>query len=330
MIALLSSLNTIYSLTALVEIELFIFSHHFLILRSTLNWPLTDILIYCIHGSLSRNSINAIHTSYYSILLCLFIINIFILSWILLWYDYYSFLPYIFIIINYFISLCYLLLAVFMIIWLLILNRLNDFWIESFIALTIIEQITIIIGIKLMLISELMLFIACFWCLINFRLMSNAFSLFFVFPLLSSYAISIPFTNLLLLLFSSYPLNGSQIAIKSGDLAINITLLNSTLSFGLLSIVLQIKEFLYSLFSLSDCLIGSIHYFSTGLHGFHVILGSFSFFVVLFNLIFTLHCFFIEYSFALFLSSFYWHFVDFIWFLVFLLFLFFIIWIICF
>jgi cytochrome c oxidase subunit 3 len=156
-----------------------------------------------------------------------------------------------------------------------------------------------------MLISELMLFLVCFWGLLNFRLISNAFTLFYLFPLLSSYAFSIPFSNLVILLFSSYPLNGSQIALKSGDLEINIILLNTSLSFGILSIVLQIKEFLYSFFSLSDCLIGSLFYFTTGLHGFHVVLGSFSFFVVILKLVFTLHCFLIEFSFGLFLSSFY-------------------------
>ena len=97
------------------------------------------------------------------------------------------------------------------------------------------------------------------------------------------------FSNLIILLFSSYPLNGSQIALKSGDLATNIILLKTALSFGILFIVLQIKEFLYSFFSLSDCLIGSIFYFTTGLHCFHVLLGTFSFFVVIFNLIFTFY-----------------------------------------
>ena len=42
-----------------------------------------------------------------------------------------------------------------------------------------------------------------------------------------------------------------------------------------LSIILQCKEFLYSYFSLTDRLIGSIHYFTTGLYGFHVLLGVF-------------------------------------------------------
>lgn len=97
----------------------------------------------------------------------------------------------------------------------------------KFIYFTFLEQINIIIGIKLLIISELMLFITCFWYLINFRIIIN-YTLF-IYPLFSSYAFSIPFSNLLILVLSSYPLNGSQIAIKNGDLLINIILLFITI-----------------------------------------------------------------------------------------------------
>lgn len=244
-----------------------------------------------------RNSIYCIHTSYYSILLSLFLINLFIIIYNLINY-YYFFNISLFILISNSI-------------WLIIYNWINDIFIEGFIYFTFLEQINIIIGIKLMIISELMLFITCFWCLINFRIIFS--SILFIFPLFSSYAFSIPFSNLLLLVLSSYPLNGSQIAIKNGDLLINIYLLFITLLFGLFFILLQLKEFLYSYFSLSDCYIGSIFYFTTGLHGFHVILGSYSLFIILYLLLITFNFFFIEYSLCLFLTSFYWHFVDFIW-----------------
>ena len=88
-----------------------------------------------------------------------------------------------------------------------------------------------------MLISELMLFISCFWCVINIRLMSGPLSLFFIIPFISCNAFSIPFTNLIILLYSSYPLNGSQLALKSGDLLINITLLKTCISFAVLFII---------------------------------------------------------------------------------------------
>ena len=135
---------------------------------------------------------------------------------------------------------------------------------------------------KLMLISELLLFISCFWCVINIRFMCSPLSLFSIIPFISSNAFSIPFSNLIILLYSSYPLNGSQLALKTGDLLINITLLKTCISFAVLFLILQLKEFLYSFFSLSDCIIGSISYFTTGLHGIHVLFGSFSLFILLY------------------------------------------------
>ena len=189
---------------------------------------------------------------------------------------------------------------------------------ESIILLTTIEHYLIIIAIKLMLISELMLFISCFWCVINIRFMSSPLSLFCIIPFISCNAFSIPFSNLIILLYSSYPLNGSQLALKTGDLLINITLLKTSISFAVLFIILQLKEFLYSFFSLSDCIIGSISYFTTGLHGIHVLFGSFSLFIISYNTLYTINLYYIEFTSSLYLTSFYWHFVDLIWFLVFL------------
>ena len=168
-----------------------------------------------------------------------------------------------------------------------------------------------------------MLFLSCFWCYINFRLITSLLLLFY-FPLLSCYSFSIPFSNLLILLFSSLPVQCSQIFIKIGFLSYSIEGLGQSLSAGLYFIILQCKEFLYSFFNLTDCLIGSIYYFTTGLHGFHVLIGSFLFFINLFLICYLLIIpfIFMEFSFSLFLSSYYWHFVDFIWFLVFLLFIF--------
>ena len=129
-----------------------------------------------------------------------------------------------------------------------------------------------------------MLFFSCFWCYINFRLIGSIFVLFY-FPLLSCYSFSIPFSNLLILLFSSLPIQCSQIFTKIGFLSYSIEALGQSVSAAFYFIILQCKEFLYSYFSLTDCLIGSIHYFTTGLHGFHVLLGSFLFYIYLNNII---------------------------------------------
>ena len=196
---------------------------------------------------------------------------------------------------------------------------MNDLYIEFFLTLTLTEQFSLIYGIKWLIVSEWMLFFACFWCLINYRVISD--DLFFSFPLFYSSCFAIPFSNLLILLFSSLSIQAAQIFIKIGFLINTIESFAESLCCGFLFIILQWKEFLYSYFSLSDCMIGSIFYFTTGLHGFHVVFGSFGFFLCFSSiLIDTSLTFFIEFSLSLFLCSYYWHFVDWIWFVVFFLF----------
>jgi len=107
------------------------------------------------------------------------------------------------------------------------------------------------------------------------------------------------------LLFSSLPLQSAQILAKIGFLNNTIESLAQSLAAGVLFIVLQLKEFLFSYFSLSDCLVGSVFYFTTGLHGFHVLVGTFLFFLLLSLLLAGHPVFFMEYSFSLFLSSYY-------------------------
>nr|YP_010729739.1 Cox3 [Calcarina hispida]WEF49979.1 Cox3 [Calcarina hispida] len=275
------------------------------------------IITYSLLTSLSYNLIYGIHSSYYSILISLSIENLFIICWLHFWYYYTELLPYLYFSL-YIISYSILTILFLLLLWLSIILWLVDLLIESFIALSIIEQLSLIVGIKSLLLSELMLFFACFWCYINFRFIGSILFIFY-YPLLSCYSFSIPFTNPLILLFSSLPIQSSQLFIKIGFLNYSIEGLGQSLSAGFYSIILQCKEFLYSYFSLSDCLIGSIHYLTTGLHGFHVLLGSFLFFIILFYIMFsiTYPFYFMEFSFPLFLSSYYWHFVDFIWFLVF-------------
>ncbi len=91
--------------------------------------------------------------------------------------------------------------------------------------------------------------------------------------MISCYSFSIPVAILLILLFSSLPIHSSQIFIRIGFLNYSIEGLGHFPTARFYSIILHCKEFIYSYFSLTDCLIGPIRYFSTGLHGFHVLLG---------------------------------------------------------
>ena len=140
--------------------------------------------------------------------------------------------------ISYYISYSISFILLLLLLWLSIIIRLVDFLIEPFIALTIIEQLALIVGIKLLLLSELMLSFACFWCYINFRIIGCILLLFY-FPLLSSYSFPIPFTNPLIPLFSSLPIQCSQIFIKIGFLNNSIEGLGQPPSAGFYSIILQ-------------------------------------------------------------------------------------------
>jgi len=131
-----------------------------------------------------------------------------------------------------------------------------------------------------------MLFFACFWCMIDFRSISNAYCLFFCFPLLSSYSFAIPYSNVILLPFSSLPIQSASIFYKIGLFNFCIEQPSQTISCGIVSLVLQIKEFLYSYLCMSDSMIGSIFYFTTGLHGAHVFSGLLSFFFLLMSCVF--------------------------------------------
>ena len=154
-----------------------------------------SINFYCLLLPLSTNLIYSIHCSYYSILIALSLLNLFIISRLHFWYYYLNVLPYIYFM-FYIISISIVFILLLLFLWLLINIWLVDLLIESFIALTIIEQSALIASIKLLLLSELMLFFACFWCYINFRLIGSIILLFY-FPLLSCYSFSIPFSTYL-------------------------------------------------------------------------------------------------------------------------------------
>ena len=50
---------------------------------------------------------------------------------------------------------------------------------------------------------------------------------------------------------------------------------------------------------MTDCLIGSIHYFTTGLHGFHVLVGSFLSYIILLSALFYPLYFYIPFYFII-------------------------------
>ena len=188
-----------------------------------------------------------------------------------------------------------------------------DLWIESYLALLWIEFISLIYGIKWLIVSELFLFLSCFSSLINFWL---SVLCFFYFLLFSSLCFSIPFSELIILVWSSLNLNSVFIFIRIGFGSSVCRSIIKVSGFGFSFIFLQSFEFYYLLVSVSDYFLDCIFYFTTSLHGFHVIVGFLGLFIYvgIFNLLL------IDCNLGFFLLSLYWHFVDFIWLIVFLLF----------
>lgn len=130
-----------------------------------------------------------------------------------------------------------------------------------------------------------MLFLASFRTSINFRIYTPAFPIRSAYPQFSSYTYTIPFSNLIISLFPSLPIQASQVYVRIGFLPLTLESLGQSVRRGLMLVTPQSKEFPYPFYTPTDSIIGSIFYFTTGLHGLHVIFGSLGWFIILFWLI---------------------------------------------
>ena len=188
-----------------------------------------------------------------------------------------------------------------------------DLWIESFFSFLWVEFISLIYGIKWLIVSELFLFFSCFWSFINFRVF--VFGIYYL--LFSSVCFSIPFGELIILVWSSLSLNAGFIFIRIGFASSVCSKIIKVSGFGYSFLFLQSFEFYYSLYSVCDYFLDCIFYLTTTLHGFHVVVGFLGLLIFVFSFTFLL---LIDCNLGFFLLSLYWHFVDFIWLIVFLLF----------
>ena len=172
---------------------------------------------------------------------------------------------------------------------------------ESIIGLTFIESFIIINGIKLFILSEFILFLTIFLIYFNFRFNYNYYSLLLIYPLLSDYSFTIPISNLFILIYSSIPIQSIIIFIKIGLIISIFEGFGQCINCGLLFIILQIKEFYYSYFSLSDCIIGCIFYLTCGLHGIHIIFGCLLFLCFLLIISFPFYSYYIVINYSIYL-----------------------------
>jgi len=165
----------------------------------------------------------------------------------------------------------------------------------------------------LFIVSEVRLFFAFFWAYFHVSL-NPAPSLGAVWPPIGIEARSpwaIPLLNTALLLTSGAALTWSHAALLGGFRLEAITGLIVTLILATVFTALQVFEYLNASFSISDSVFGSTFYRLTGLHGFHVIIGTLFLGVALYRLVrghYTISNH-IGYE----AGAWYWHFVDVVW-----------------
>ena len=188
---------------------------------------------------------------------------------------------------------------------------LSELFYESFIFESIIIFYSFIMSFKYLIISELMVFIGCFWSMLNSKLTSW---IYYYLILFSNICYSIPFTELIILVYSSLSNNASFIFIfisfYYGYFQSIYSILLSAFSF----LYIWLMELMYSLYCIYDDYFDCIFYFTISIHGLHVLFGFLGFMVW-----WSVECLddgvgvSMDGCVGYYLLTYYWHFVDIVW-----------------
>jgi len=181
---------------------------------------------------------------------------------------------------------------------------------------TLRVQLALKYGMLLFLVSEAMLFFPFFWAFFHGSL-SPAVALGAIWPpvginhLETLDPFMLPLVNTLVLLCSGVAVVGAHRAILYGHKTIVFNMLYLAISFGIFFSWLQFLEYGLTKFTINDGLYGSVFFMLTGLHGFHVIVGTslllISYWRIAVNNFSTTHHIGFE------TAAWYWHFVDVVW-----------------
>jgi len=178
-----------------------------------------------------------------------------------------------------------------------------------------------IMGFKLFLFTETMLFVSFFWAHLYSALYPSVFIGLSWPPVgladLLLDPFDIPLTNTVILVYSGFTVTLSHLYLRRGSIYMSAIAMTVTILFGLAFLYIQYSEYTHAEFDISDGIYGSTFYMLTGFHGGHVIIGVTALIITLIRLI-ELH--FSSYSHTGFkLALIYWHFVDVVWIFVFLI-----------
>lgn len=173
-------------------------------------------------------------------------------------------------------------------------------------------------GFLLFIASEIMFFFGLFWTYF-YAALSPSSSIGGVWPPKGIDApdpLGLPLLNTLILLYSGLMINISLKAIRARQRPTMLIFLFLTICLGVGFEILQVCEYCWLKFCISDSVYGSIFYMTTGTHGIHVLVGLTWLIISFFRAL--KHHFRADSHLNIKLAAWYWHFVDIVWILVYL------------
>jgi cytochrome c oxidase subunit 3 len=169
------------------------------------------------------------------------------------------------------------------------------------------------LGFILFIISEVMFFFGFFWAFFHSAL-SPAIEIGCIWPpqgVQPFNPLGTPLVNTLVLLLSGVTITYTHHGLIAANFQRTFIGFVETIFYGLIFTLLQIEEYVTAPFAISDGIYGSVFYLITGLHGFHVIIGTI--FIGVCFLRYTKFHFTVEHHLGFEFSVWYWHFVDVVW-----------------
>lgn len=173
------------------------------------------------------------------------------------------------------------------------------------------------LGMILFIVSELMFFFAFFWAFFHSSI-SPVFNIGGVWPpkyIPKISTFTVPLTNTFILLTSGLTVTAAHWSLIGRDKKPTIWGLICTICLSVIFTSLQLFEYIFASFYISDGIYGSCFYMITGLHGFHVFIGTIALIVSLIRVI--LNHFTNHHHLGFEFTIWYWHFVDVVWLFVF-------------
>ena len=174
-------------------------------------------------------------------------------------------------------------------------------------------------GMFLFIISEIMFFspFLCSFLYIGFNAPSSIGGCWPPVGIHPMNPFGVPLLNTILLASSGATITWAHFCIKIGLKEQTFFALSATIFLALIFTGFQYKEYISSTFSITDTVFGSSFFMLTGLHGFHVIVGTTFLIVCLIRLFFDHFKLGSHLGFDF--AAWYWHFVDIVWFLLYII-----------